>query len=81
MTIVGAWIEGAGIRSEGPPRPGWDGALSLVDVVISLKNAGPAITAGTSLVLSNVWVENAATVVCDREWMKCGSAGKEMVFE
>ena len=75
MTVVGAWIEGAGIRGEGPASPPWYGALNLVDAVIRYRKSGPAIATRHSLVLDNVYVENAAVAAeVNREWKLKGEA-------
>jgi len=62
LTVVGAQIDGAGIRVDCPPAP-WDGALSLVDSVLRIRNGEPAVRSGRSVVLDNVWVRNAAVLV------------------
>jgi hypothetical protein len=73
MTVVGAWIEGKGIRAEGPNSPPWHGALNLVDVVIRYKGKGPAVKTVNSLVMNNVYVENAGVIAeVGGEWVLNG---------
>lgn len=62
LTLVGAHIRGVGIVGR-KPSPHWDGALNIVDSVIELEADGPAVTMPRSVVLSNVWVKNAQTVI------------------
>ncbi|MBN1669713.1 MAG: hypothetical protein JXR37_01690 [Kiritimatiellae bacterium] len=59
LTIVGADIDGAGIRSVASPQRPWDGALSVVDSVLKLRVEQPAIASTHSVVLRNVFVRNA----------------------
>ncbi|WLE98604.1 MAG: glycosyl hydrolase family 28-related protein [Candidatus Electrothrix communis] len=64
MTIVGANIEGSGIKSQGPTKTNvGDGALCLVDATLILNKPDTAIRADKSLVLNNVWIKNAKTAV------------------
>ena len=62
LTVVGAHLKGAGLRGLKPVLP-WDGALNLVDSIIEIETAEPAIKVQRSAVLSNVWVRTADTVV------------------
>ena len=61
LTLVGALIEGPGIRLEGARNP-FDGALNLVDSVIRLRGAGPAISGNRPVYLSNVYVHDAREI-------------------
>ncbi len=63
LTVVGAEIDGAGIRSDCAPGEYWNGALNLVDVAIRLKAAGPAVASNHSVAAENLYVENAAVAV------------------
>ncbi|MCU0913206.1 MAG: glycoside hydrolase family 55 protein [Planctomycetes bacterium] len=62
LTLVGARIQGAGIRGQ-KPWIAWDGALNVVDSVLDRPGSEPAILMQRSVVLSNVWVRTAGTVV------------------
>ncbi|MCB1122601.1 MAG: hypothetical protein KJT03_13700, partial [Verrucomicrobiae bacterium] len=62
LTLVGARIEGAGIRGA-PNNAAWNGAISLIDSIVSLTVPGPAIQINRSLVLENVWVSGTNTLV------------------
>lgn len=62
LTIVGARIEGAGIRAV-HGNANYDGALNLVDVSIALRSGTTAIEAVRSVVLENVWVNHAPTLL------------------
>ena len=55
LTIVGAEIDGAGIRGV-LANAAWSGAISIIDSVIRLRTQGPAIETVRSLVMDNVWV-------------------------
>jgi len=61
LTVVGADIDGAGIRVEGPWAP-WDGSLSVVDSIVRIRHGDAAIVSNRSVVLDNVWFENAPVV-------------------
>jgi len=63
LTLVGAVIEGAGILSDCPRSVNWNGAMNIVDAVIRMDDDGPAVRSNHSVVLENVYVENAATIV------------------
>lgn len=63
LTVVGATIEGAGIRADGSPSESFNGPLNLVDVAIELSRPGPAVRSTHSVVASNVWIANAAVAV------------------
>ena len=62
LTIVGARIRGAGIKGL-PAYFNYDGALNLVDVSIELENRTRAIAVSRSVVLDNVWISHADTLV------------------
>lgn len=62
LTIVGADVEGAGIDCERGPMYS-DGALNVVDSVIRVRNGRPAISTPRSVVVDNVWIENAKIAV------------------
>jgi hypothetical protein len=61
LTVVGAEIEGAGIRVDGSSAP-WDGALSVVDSVFHVRGDEAAVVSNRSVVLENVWFENASVI-------------------
>jgi len=63
LTVVGATIVGAGIRVDVPVPESSNGAINLVDVAIELSRPGPAIRANRTVVISNVWIANAAVAV------------------
>ncbi len=63
LTVVGAAIEGAGIRSDGPVDQSFNGPLNLIDVAIELSRPGPAVRSNHSVVASNVWIARAAVAV------------------
>lgn len=62
LTLVGAAIDGPGIHLAGRPSD-WDGALNMIDSVIRHRGPGAVITGVRPVYLSNVYVENAASVV------------------
>lgn len=64
LTVVGALIEGGGIRSEGQATAPWDGSLTIIDTVLQPGAADCAIRSNHSVHLANVFVENAKTIVC-----------------
>jgi hypothetical protein len=75
MTVVGAWIEGKGIRADGPNSPPWHGALNLVDVAIRYSGEGPAVKTVNSLIMNNVYVGNAEVIAqVGGEWVLKGDA-------
>jgi len=55
LTIVGAEIDGAGIRGV-RGNAAWNGAISIVDSVISISSQDRAVDSPRSLVMDNVWV-------------------------
>ena len=55
LTVVGAEIDGAGIRGV-LANAAWSGAISIIDSVIRPRSHGPAIETVRSLVMDNVWV-------------------------
>lgn len=61
LTVVGADIEGNGIRRHGQFGP-WDGSISLVDSVIRMRGDQPALVSDRSVLLDNVWFENASII-------------------
>ncbi len=61
LTVVGAEIEGAGIRVDGRSSP-WDGALSVVDSVFRIRGGDAAVISNRSVVLDNVWFEDAPVI-------------------
>lgn len=63
LTVVGAAVAGAGIRSDCPSTINWNGALNIVDTVFRMKPGQTAIRSNHSVVLDNVSFENAATAV------------------
>lgn len=63
LTLVGARIEGAGIRTQGHAWAPWDGALNVVDSHISLSQGSVAISGNRPVVMSNVYVEGAEILV------------------
>lgn len=63
LTVAGAVIEGAGILSDCPPSLNYNGALNIVDAVIRIKNDAAAVRSNHSVVLENVYIENADTAV------------------
>lgn len=63
LTIVGAIIDGAGIKSEAPPSVKINGALNIVDALIKVKNGGTAISGNHSVVLDNVYIEGTDTIM------------------
>ncbi len=63
LTVVGAVIEGAGIRSDGPAGQSFNGPLNLIDVALELSRPGPAVRSNHSVVASNLWIARAATAV------------------
>jgi len=64
LTLVGGVIEGAGVRSEGSKAAPWNGALTLVDMVLRPRPGLCAIVSNHSVYLSNVYLENAETLAC-----------------
>ncbi len=62
LTIAGAEIEGAGIRCHWNNMH-FDGALSIVDSVIRVRDGQPAISTPRSVALADVWIEDAAIAV------------------
>ena len=61
LTIVGATIDGAPIGGR-MPQSYSDGAISLVDSVVSVDPEKPAVETPRSLVLENVWFRGAGVV-------------------
>lgn len=61
LTVVGANIDGAGIRVEVPQAP-WDGSLSLIDSVLHVSTGTAAVVSNRSVVLENVWLKDTALV-------------------
>lgn len=61
LTVVGGAITGAPIVARRTENQ-WDGELNLVDCVLRLTGAGPAISSERSVFLENVWCEDAAVV-------------------
>lgn len=61
LTIVGAEIEGAGIRGV-LGDAAWNGAISIIDSVIRVRSQDPVIDAVRSLVMDNVWVRGCTHV-------------------
>jgi hypothetical protein len=59
LTLAGAVIYGSGIRSDSPSSTKWNGALNIIDVVISIDNEDSAIISNHSIVLDNVFIEKA----------------------
>lgn len=75
LTIVGALIEGSGIHSDCPPSANWNGALNIIDVVLRLKNKKVAIRSNHSVVMDNVFIENADTAVhISGQWTLSGNS-------
>jgi hypothetical protein len=62
LTLVGAEVEGPGIRLEGRRWSPWNGALNVVDSVFRHEGGGPLIAANRPVYLSNVYVEGAEAV-------------------
>jgi hypothetical protein len=60
LTIVGAQIDGAGIAADSPRRQSFSGALNIVDTVIRMNRASPAVKGNHSIVLQNVFIGHAA---------------------
>jgi len=67
LTIVGALIEGSGIISDCPQAANGNGAMNIIDAVIRLKKDEPAISGNHSVVIQNVYIENARVAVKVRE--------------
>lgn len=63
LTVVGAWIEGAGIRVESPRGAPWNGPLNMADSVIDSPGKGTAVESSHSVYLNNVFVRKAAAIV------------------
>ncbi len=63
LTLVGAFIDGAGILAECSTSDKWNGTLNLVDVIIKTKNGSTSIRSNRSVVLDNVFIENADSAV------------------
>lgn len=63
LTLVGASIVGAGIRSDGPLAQSFNGPLNVIDVAIELSRPGPAIRSNHTVVASNIWISHAAIAV------------------
>ncbi|HEC03541.1 MAG TPA: hypothetical protein ENI81_08390, partial [Phycisphaerales bacterium] len=61
LTVVGAEIDGAGIRGV-LGSAAWNGAISIVDSVISVSSQDCAVETPRSLVLDNVWVRGCKYV-------------------
>jgi hypothetical protein len=73
LTIVGALIEGAGIKSDCPESMTHYGALNIIDAVITMHQDIPAVISNHSVVLNNVYVQNARTAVqIKEEWSLSG---------
>lgn len=62
LTVAGAWIEGAGVQVQSTASA-LDGPLSLVDSVLRLRHAKPAIRSNRPVYLQNVYVEGTETIV------------------
>lgn len=56
LTIVGADIDGAGIRGV-LANAAWNGAISIIDSVVRVRSQGLAVDTKRSLVMDNVWVQ------------------------
>lgn len=63
LTIVGAIIEGAGIKSDCPLAINTSGALNVVDAVIKPLSGKTALVSNHSVVLENVYIENIESAV------------------
>lgn len=63
LTITGATIEGAGIRSDCPENINWNGALNIVDAVILPDTGKTAVVSNHSVVLENVYIAGTGTAV------------------
>lgn len=61
LTIVGAEIDGAGIRGV-LGNAAWNGAISIIDSVIRIRSRDTAIDAVRSLVMDNVWVRGCERI-------------------
>jgi len=61
LTIVGAEIDGAGIRGQ-LANAAWSGAISLIDSVIRMHGRQSAIDARRSVVMDNVWVHRCEQI-------------------
>jgi hypothetical protein len=61
LTVVGGAITGAPIVARRTENQ-WDGELNLVDCVLRRTGPGPAIKSERSVLLENVWCEDAAAV-------------------
>ncbi|MGD8238653.1 MAG: glycosyl hydrolase family 28-related protein [Armatimonadota bacterium] len=62
LTLVGASIEGAGIRLAGPQWAAHHAGLNMVDSVLRYRGEGAAITGNRPVCLSNVYFEDAAEI-------------------
>ncbi|MBP7142290.1 MAG: hypothetical protein KBA71_10315 [Opitutaceae bacterium] len=60
LTVVGAEISGAPVRAEAGMAGQWEGPINLIGTVIRRAGSGPAVESERSLLLENVWFENAA---------------------
>jgi hypothetical protein len=62
LTVVGADIEGAGIRLKGGGWAPWNGALNLIDSVVRLSDGKIAVSGNRPAYLRNVYLKNAETI-------------------
>lgn len=63
LTVVGALIEGAGIRSQSSKESTAHGALNIIDTVLRMKTDQAAIYSNHSIVAQNVYISGAKEAV------------------
>ena len=64
LTVVGATIEGAGIRSDAPRSAPWDGAVNVVDSILRPAAGVCAVASAHPVYLADVFVDNGGRIAC-----------------
>jgi hypothetical protein len=64
LTVVGGWIEGAGVQAQSPRDQPWNGAMNFVDTVFHIQTGTCAITSNHSVFLHEVYFEYPKGIAC-----------------
>jgi len=62
LTVVGGWIEGAGVQAQSPRDAPWNGAMNFLDTVFRTRKGVCAITSNHSVYLHNVYFEDSEVI-------------------